>query len=800
MRRLLALAVLAGTLAVPAAATAAGPPAPTLTADTKWAPSSGGIVRQDFTTGTTASDVPNAIAVDGDRSYTVGETRDTTSDSNIAIVARKSDGSFDTGFSGDGKLVIEIAPGTGRDLAAGVIVLGDHTLRIVGATDIDPGSGTNLNAVIVGLKPDGAPLPGFGDAHGVVSFAVGSFNDLPNRIAVDPATGRLAIAGAAKQGSGDSSEDDFFVSLRNADGTPVAGFGTNGVKTIDQSGGTMNDRGIDAAFRPGGGIVALVQNETNPDSSATDYRTVLRAFNDLGQPDTRFSDDGILVVNVADTDTVPGGIVPFGGRLWFAGSTKKGNDTNAFLARVNADGTGLESRQFDMRGTLVGANEAVTSQALDLAPVTGPEATMVVVGSTTSAQGTDWAGAAFNKLGGPLADMGYGDLILPTPGQGALVGVAADGPNSLAVAGSILDTSTIDTSIGNARLLVDADKQCDMALEVSSPLEAIFRNGAPVTMNLKATNNGTKTCAGTISVGAPYGLAFGGGATIPTGTVAAGDSFVASGVQLSYSGPRKREDVVVLTLDAPGDANAADNTRQLHSVFSYCDLRLSLLGAVGAVPTEGSRRFEVGVRNTGTSACRGVRLGVESGGTVAGTPDRYRLESERTVTDEIRVKPDAGGKLGDRKRIVLRVGSSSADLDPGDNRLTVSPKLVRVGDSRARRPVGQTISGTASRGKGPIKASKLRVARVDIALRRVGGKGCTWLRSTSGAFRTSKAGKSGCTTKHWVRAHGTTQWRVTLGKRLASGRYELYSRAVIRAGFAEARFSAADGNLVKFTR
>src|SRR4029079_14680006 len=201
--------------------------------------------------------------------------------------------------------------------------------------------------------------------------AVGTFNDLPNRIAVDPATGRLAIAGAAKQGSGDSSEDNFFASLRNADGTPAAGFGTNGVKTIEQSGGTMNDRGIDAAFRPGGGSVALVQNETNPASDAADYRTVLRAFNDLGEPDTRFSDDGSLVVNVGTTDTVPGGIIAAGGRLWFDGSTKTGNDTDAYLARVNADGSGLESRKFDMRGTLVGANEAVTSQALDLAIAPG---------------------------------------------------------------------------------------------------------------------------------------------------------------------------------------------------------------------------------------------------------------------------------------------------------------------------------------------------------------------------------------------------------------------------------------------
>ena len=49
-----------------------------------------------------------------------------------------------------------------------------------------------------------------------------------------------------------------------------------------------------------------------------------------------------------------------------------------------------------------------------------------------------------------------------------------------------------------------------------------------------------------------------------------------------------------------------------------------------------------------------------------------------------------------------------------------------------------------------------------------------------------------------VRATGTTRWRFALRKALATGRYTVYSRAVIGAGFPEASFAKADRNRVQF--
>ncbi len=123
--RLAATAVLAGFAAflVAGLASAQAPPPPSLALDTSFAPLDG--IARDDPSGN-ATDIPSAVAVDGQRIYTVGETRDSAGDSNIGIVARLADGRYDTGFSGDGELVLPIAPGTGKDVATDVAVLPDR--------------------------------------------------------------------------------------------------------------------------------------------------------------------------------------------------------------------------------------------------------------------------------------------------------------------------------------------------------------------------------------------------------------------------------------------------------------------------------------------------------------------------------------------------------------------------------------------------------------------------------------------------------------------------------------------------
>jgi hypothetical protein len=91
-----------------------------------------------------------------------------------------------------------------------------------------------------------------------------------------------------------------------------------------------------------------------------------------------------------------------------------------------------------------------------------------------------------------------------------------------------------------------------------------------------------------------------------------------------------------------------------------------------------------------------------------------------------------------------------------------------------------------------------RLARVEVAIRRVSGRRCLWLRNKRGSFRRIKAVRGKCNRGIWLRARGTRRWRLKLRRPLPPGKYVAYSRAVNRAGAHERRFSRADGNLLTF--
>jgi len=196
----------------------------------------------------------------------------------------------------------------------------------------------------------------------------------------------------------------------------------------------------------------------------------------------------------------------------------------------------------------------------------------------------------------------------------------------------------------------------------------------------------------------------------------------------------------------------------------------------------------VSLRNSGTIACR-VRI--------ASKP-QYPLGAGQSVADRVPVAAPPGARPG--MTVAVRLHAAAAgDVDAANDAATVQAAVVGVGDSAIGAHGARRFAGTARRGSGALERKLLRPSRVDVSLLRKGTERCAWLRSASGRFRagTPRAG-GGCTGRRWVRAKGTRDWRLRLAKRLAPGRYVLFSRTRIAAGFVEARFSAADGNRVEF--
>ncbi len=509
MKRLLAFALL--SLVLPGTALAASP-APTLTLDTAFAPPSG-LARDDFTGG---SENPYAVATYGGQIYVVGQT--TLEDKNtIAILARRSNGTYETGFGNGGKLMLPIA-GTETGSARDIAVLPDGRLRIAAVVDVDLTTSTDNDIALIGLLPDGSFDPAFGGGDGVAIFGLPGVNDEPTRIALD-ATGRIAVAGSSTT----SNVEDTLVALRAPDGS-ATGFGTDGMVKLDLAPATLIDVATDIAFRPGGGVVAIIKRETNPDSGTantanpTDYIAALRAFNEDGSLASDFGAGGETALTVGEPDTTATALLERRGMFWVTGSTRDGVQTDGFLARVDVSGNGLQFRRFDIRGNLDAA-ETVQTNPNALALLPGAPETLVAVGNAGYSQGSTFGAAAFNDLDGDVTSMPFGDVVFGSSGglANALVGAAPNGDRSLAFVGLSIDSS-LNSSFITGQLKLDADKVCDLAVDVPAPLEITYRGKTTPTVTLTVENKGKKACAGTITTAAPFAL----GRAVTTGAVGSG--------------------------------------------------------------------------------------------------------------------------------------------------------------------------------------------------------------------------------------------------------------------------------------
>ena len=210
----------------------------------------------------------------------------------------------------------------------------------------------------------------------------------------------------------------------------------------------------------------------------------------------------------------------------------------------------------------------------------------------TGDAGTDWAAAAFNDLTAGVGSFGSDDTVLATPGQGTIVAVAPGPGDWAAVGGSLLDLNSADTSFGTARLLIDADKECDLGLEVVPPRwRSPSSRGGPSRWSSRSRTPGTRACGGAVSVPAPY-AACPARRRRPARDRGAGRRRVDHALRRAahLRGARRRDDITTFSVAAAGDENAANNVRRCASTSSTatCGCR-SEGGGAGAFPTRRPR-------------------------------------------------------------------------------------------------------------------------------------------------------------------------------------------------------------------
>lgn len=360
-----------------------------------------------------------------------------TSSNDFAVVRFNSDGTLDTSFDGDGKVVTPVL--NASDVARDVILQPDGRIIVVGSAN----NGSNDDFAAVRYNGDGSLDTTF-DTDGRMTAAIGTGADAAESIALQ-SDGALILAG--------SSSNDFAVARFTSAGAFDTTFDTDGKITFPM--GTGTDIAYDVKLQADGGIV--VAGNTNAGFG-------LARLNSNGPLDTSFDGDGKVMTGVTSGTSGQAFSLHLlaDGKMLVAGYGSNAGNTDFALLRYNANGS-LDT-SFGPSGTgmsLVPVNTG-TDWAFGLA--VHASGRIVLAGSSSEQAREDTSVAMFNADGtlytgfdgdgkvllnlGATLDVGYA-LALKPSGSMVLAGYSYAGRSEDFAAVQFSPDGSLDTTFGS---------------------------------------------------------------------------------------------------------------------------------------------------------------------------------------------------------------------------------------------------------------------------------------------------------------------------------------------------------------
>lgn len=173
----------------------------------------GGKVTTDMTA---FDDLARAIKIQADGKIVVaGEAN-----ADFGLARYNTNGSLDTAFDGDGKVITSINL---FDSAYDLAIQTDGKIIAAGET----GDGTNSDFVVVRYETNGAPDATF-DGDGIAVTPIGSADEFASSVAIQTG-GKIIVGGFSSNGA----NDDFAVVRYNSNGSLDASFGAGGKVATD---------------------------------------------------------------------------------------------------------------------------------------------------------------------------------------------------------------------------------------------------------------------------------------------------------------------------------------------------------------------------------------------------------------------------------------------------------------------------------------------------------------------------------------------------------------------------------------
>lgn len=280
-----------------------------------------------------------ALALQGDKIVVAGESfNPNPGNYDFALVRYNADGSLDSSFGGDGKVMTPIGThlpsGPADDTARGVTILGD-TIIAAGSTR----TGTNLSFAVVRYTSTGA-LDGSFDSDGIVTTAI-TTSSFATAVAIQSAEGfqpaKIVVAGIAS--------NDLALVRYNLNGSPDTSFDGDGVVTTPVSDVDSNSAAL--TVQNGGKGVKITVSVAGKMGSR-DVFGVAR-YSSGGALDTSFDIDGKMTLQISGSGAVPAAIAvqsdsKLGDKIFVAGTRyPDGADSDFIVFQFNADGSNILS-------------------------------------------------------------------------------------------------------------------------------------------------------------------------------------------------------------------------------------------------------------------------------------------------------------------------------------------------------------------------------------------------------------------------------------------------------------------------
>ncbi len=255
-----------------------------------------------------------SVALQSDGKILVAGYMDNTLSAEIALVRYNSDGSLDTSFGSDGKVLTRLS--SSGDQGRSIAVQSDGKILVAGSSCGD--------IVLIRYNTDGSLDTSF-DSDGIVTTDAGSYDE--GYSVTIQSDGKIVVTGR----SHDGAHYDIALVRYYADGSLDTSFDSDGIVTTDFG---SDEVGYSVTVQSDGKIVV-----TGLSYNGTDCDIALVRYYADGSLDTSFDSDGIVTTDFGSDEVGYSVTVQSDGKIVVTGLSYNGTDCDIALVRYSADGS-----------------------------------------------------------------------------------------------------------------------------------------------------------------------------------------------------------------------------------------------------------------------------------------------------------------------------------------------------------------------------------------------------------------------------------------------------------------------------